>query len=144
MARHFIDCKRMRPPAPVARALDLKGTEGAVLVRRTLLQDDIPVVLDEIWLPAGMFKGLTADRLRDYVGPMYEMFETEFGVHMIRAEEKIRAVAADAPTAEVLAVAEGTPLLSVERLSYTYGDKPVELRRGLYRTDRHYYRNALN
>ena len=49
-----------------------------------------------------------------------------------------------APTAEVLAVPEGTPLLSVERLSYTYGDKPVELRRGLYRTDRHYYRNALN
>jgi len=44
----------------------------------------------------------------------------------------------------VLAVAEGTPLLSVERLSYTYGDKPVELRRGLYRTDRHYYRNTLN
>jgi len=41
-------------------------------------------------------------------------------------------------------VAEGTPLLSVERLSFTYGDKPVELRRGLYRTDRHYYRNALN
>jgi len=144
MARHFIDCKRMRPPAPIARALDLKGTEGAILVRRTLLQDDIPVVLDEIWLPAGLFKGLTADRLRDYVGPMYEMFETEFGVHMIRAEEKIRAVAADAPTADVLAVAEGTPLLSVERLSYTYGDKPVELRRGLYRTDRHYYRNTLN
>ena len=144
MARHFIDCKRMRPPAPIARALDLKGAEGAVLVRRTLLQDDIPVVLDEIWLPAGPFKGLTAERLRDYVGPMYEMFEAEFGVRMIRAEEKIRAVAADASTADVLAVAEGTPLLSVERLSYTYGDKPVELRRGLYRTDRHYYRNALN
>ena len=144
MARHFIDCKRMRPPAPIARALELKGAEGAILVRRTLLQDDVPVVLDEIWLPAGPFKGLTAERLRDYVGPMYEMFEAEFGVRMIRAEEKIRAVAADAPTAEVLAVAEGTPLLSVERLSYTYGDKPVELRRGLYRTDRHYYRNALN
>jgi len=144
MARHFIDCKRMRPPAPIARALELKGAEGAILVRRTLLQDDVPVVLDEIWLPAGPFKGLTAERLRDYVGPMYEMFEAEFGVRMIRAEEKIRAVAADAPTAEVLAVPAGTPLLSVERLSYTYGDRPVELRRGLYRTDRHYYRNALN
>jgi GntR family transcriptional regulator len=53
-------------------------------------------------------------------------------------------VAADAATAEVLAVAPGTPLLSVERLSFTYGDKPVELRRGLYRTDHHYYRNTLS
>ena len=144
MERHFIDCKRMRAPAPIARALDLKGAEGAILVRRTLAQDDRPVVLDEIWLPAGMFKGLTAERLTDYIGPMYRLFETEFGVSMIRAEEKIRAVAADEATAEVLAVPAGTPLLSVERLSFTYGDRPVELRRGLYRTDSHYYRNTLN
>ena len=144
MERHFIDCKRMRPPSPVARALELKGAEGAIMIRRTLAQDDRPVVLDEIWLPAPMFKGLTAERLTGYIGPMYGLFETEFGVRMIRAEEKIRAVAADASTAEVLAVPQGTPLLSVERLSFTYGDKPVELRRGLYRTDSHYYRNTLS
>jgi GntR family transcriptional regulator len=144
MERHFIECKRMRPPAPIARALDLKGAEGAIMVRRTLAQDERPVVLDEIWLPAPMFKGLTAERLTDYIGPMYGLFETEFGVRMIRAEEKIRAVAADESTAEVLAVAPGTPLLSVERLSFTYGDRPVELRRGLYRTDHHYYRNTLS
>ena len=144
MERHFIDCRRMRAPAPIARALELKGSEGAILVRRTLAQDDAPVVLDEIWLPALLFKGLTAERLSGYVGPMYGLFETEFGVRMIRAEEKIRAVAADAPTADVLQVALGTPLLSVERLSFTYGDKPVELRRGLYRTEKHHYRNSLN
>ena len=63
---------------------------------------------------------------------------------MIRAEEKIRAVAADATSAELLALAPGTPLLSVERLALTYGDKPVELRRGLYSTASHYYRNELS
>ena len=41
-------------------------------------------------------------------------------------------------------MAPGTPLLSVERVAYTYGDKPVELRRGLYRTDTHHYRNELS
>ena len=75
---------------------------------------------------------------------MYGMFETEFGVRMIRAEERIRAVAADAASAELLAVPLATPLLSVERLSFTYGNKPVELRRGLYNTDQHFYRNELN
>jgi GntR family transcriptional regulator len=102
------------------------------------------VVLDEIWLPGALFKGLTAERLADYKGPMYGMFEAEFGVRMIRAEEKIRALAADAASAMLLAVAPGRPLLSVERLSFTYGDKPVELRRGLYNTEQHFYRNALN
>jgi len=40
-------------------------------------------------------------------------------------------------------VAPGAPLLSVERLSFTYGDRPVELRRGLYHTAHHHYRNEL-
>ena len=37
-----------------------------------------------------------------------------------------------------------TPLLSVERIAYTYNDVPMELRRGLYRTDTHHYHNELN
>lgn len=101
-------------------------------------------MLDDIWLPAPLFKGLTADKLAAYRGPMYGLFETEFGVRMIRAEEKIRAVAADAASAGLLSLAPGAPLLSVERLSLTYGDKPVEWRLGLYSTAAHYYRNELS
>jgi DNA-binding GntR family transcriptional regulator len=40
-------------------------------------------------------------------------------------------------------VSPGTPLLSVERVAYTYNDTPMELRRGLYRTDSHHYHNVL-
>jgi GntR family transcriptional regulator len=44
----------------------------------------------------------------------------------------------------LLGVGSGTPLLLVERTAYTYGNKPVEWRRGLYCTNRHhYYRNDL-
>jgi GntR family transcriptional regulator len=74
---------------------------------------------------------------------MYGLFETEFGVRMIRAEERIRAVAAAADEALLLEVPAGSPLLSVERTAYTYGDKPVEWRRGLYNTAAHHYRNEL-
>jgi GntR family transcriptional regulator len=101
------------------------------------------VVLDDIYLPGTLFRGLTADRLSAYKGPMYQLFEAEFGVHMTRAEELIRAVAADGPQAELLQVSVGAPLLSVDRLSFTYGDSPVELRRGLYRTEAYHYRNEL-
>ena len=115
-----------------------------VQIRRVLSFRGAPVVLDDIWLPGQLFKGLTAERLSDYRGPMYGLFEAEFGVRMIRAEEKIRAVAADAGAGELLGLPTGTPLLSVERLSLTYGDKPVELRRGLYNTASHHYRNELS
>ena len=142
--RQFIDCRRLRAPADVARALGLRSGDAAIQIKRVLSLRGVPVVFDEIWLPAAPFKGLTAERLSGYRGPMYGLFESEFGVRMIRAEEKIRAVAAEGQAAELLAVSPGTPLLSVERLSLTYGDKPVELRRGLYNTASHHYRNELN
>ena len=144
MARRFIDCRRQRAPAALARALQLRPNDAAVQVRRLLSFCGTPVVLDDIWLPAALFKGLTAERLSGYRGPMYGLFESEFGVRMIRAEEKIRAVSADAASAALLGLEPGAPLLSVERLSMTYGDKPVELRRGLYSTASHYYRNELS
>jgi GntR family transcriptional regulator len=142
--RRFIDCRRLRAGAEVARALSLKAGDAVVQIKRVLSLRGEPVVLDEIWLPGALFKGLTAERLADYRGPMYALFETEFGVRMIRAEEKIRAVAAHGESAALLDVAPGTPLLAVDRLSYSYGDQVVELRRGLYQTSRHHYRNELN
>ena len=144
MARRFIDCRRQRAPAEVARALGLRAGDATLQVRRVLSFEGKPVVLDDIWLPGQAFKGLTAERLSEYKGPMYRLFESEFGVRMIRADEKLRAVAADAESAALLEVAPGAPLLSVERLSYTYGDRPLELRRGLYDTSAHFYRNELN
>ncbi len=144
LGRQLLDCKRQRAPAWIARLLQMRAGDAMVEVRRLLHSGGQPVVLDEIWLPGDLFKGLTTERLSQHRGPFYGLFEAEFGVHMIRAEEKIRAVAADVDSAAHLQVPPGTPLLSVERLSFTYGDKPVELRRGLYNTSSHFYRNELN
>ncbi len=105
MQRRFLDFRRLRAPADIARALDLKAGDGVLQLRRLLLSGDTPVVLDDIWLPARLFKGLTAERLQAYRGPMYGLFEAEFGVQMIRAEEKIRAVAAGEAEAALLGVA---------------------------------------
>jgi GntR family transcriptional regulator len=146
LQRRLLECRRMRAGAEVARALGLQSGEAVVQIRRLLLtgsEPAQPVVLDEIWLPGALFKGLTADRLAAWRGPMYGLFEAEYGVRMVRAEERIRAIAAAADDAVLLAVAPGAPLLLVERLSFSYGQRPVELRRGLYRTTGFHYRNEL-
>jgi GntR family transcriptional regulator len=142
--RDIIDCKRLRASADIARALALRTGDPVLQVRRILAFAGVPTILEDLWLPGGPFKGLTAERLADYHGPMYAMFETEFGVRMVRAEEKIRAVTPDEAQCALLQVPKGMPLLSVERTAYTYNDTPMELRRGLYRTDTHHYRNALS
>lgn len=142
--RRIIDCKRLRASADVARALTLRTGDPVLQVRRVLSFADKPTILEDLWLPGGPFKGLTAERLSDYHGPMYALFETEFGVRMVRAEEKIRAVLPDSVQSSLLRIEHNTPLLSVERIAYTYNDAPMELRRGLYLTDTHYYRNELS
>jgi GntR family transcriptional regulator len=101
-------------------------------------------VLDDIYLPGSIFRRLTLELLSANKAPLYGFLESEFGVSMIRADEKLRAVAAAPEAAVALNVAPGAPLLQVDRTSYTYGDRPMEIRRGLYLTDRYHYRNSLN
>ncbi|MYM85698.1 UTRA domain-containing protein [Rugamonas sp. FT82W] len=140
----FIEVKRMRAPADVARLLDLKSGDAVIFIKRVQSFDGVPTIVEELWLPGVTFKGLTAERLVEYKGPMYGLFESEFGTRMIRATEKIRAVCAGAEDAQLLHIPADTPLLASERVSFTYGDKAVELRRGLYSTERHHYHNELN
>jgi GntR family transcriptional regulator len=140
----IIEVKRMRAPAEVARLLDIKAGDSVIFVKRVQFFTGVATILEELWLPGIIFKGLTAERLIEYKGPMYGLFEVEFGTRMIRATEKIRAVNADKNAAALLQIAPNTPLLSAERVSYTYGDKPVELRRGMYLTESFHYQNELN
>ena len=142
--RTVLECRRVRATAELAKPLALRSGDALVQVRRVLSFGGVPTILEDLWLAGSAFKGLTAEQMAQYRGATYAMFEVNFGVRMLRAEEKIRAVAADVQQGELLAVAPGTPLLSVERVAYTYNDVPMELRRGLYRTDTHHYRNDLS
>lgn len=146
--RDIIDCKRQRASADVAKALGLRSGDAVLHVRRMLSfkrnGEFVPTILDDLWLPGVPFKGLTMERLAGYRGPMYALFETEFGVRMVRAEEKIRAVNPEIDQARLLKVGVTAPLLCVERVAYTYNDVPMELRRGLYNTESHHYRNELS
>jgi len=124
--------------------LDMKAGDSVVYIKRVQFFDGTPIILEEIWLPGSLFKGLTVERLDEYKGPMYGLFEAEFGTQMIHASEKVRAVAADEADAALLKVALGVPLLSVDRVAFTYGEKPVEVRRALYVTAQHHYQNELS
>jgi len=138
-----IDLRRAKASAEAARMLELKAGDPVHIIRRVLDYDGEPAVLDEITLPAGLFRGISKGKLDSYQGSMYSFFETQFGVRMVKAREKLRAVAADAGSAKLLRVKTGEPLLAVDRVTSTYGGRPVEWRRGLCTTRRHHYFNEI-
>lgn len=140
----ILECRRIKAPADIARLLELRASDTVVNLRRLLSFDQTPTILDDIWLPGAIFRGLTAESLGRYRGPLYALFESEYGVSMVRADEKIKALPATKEQAALLQIASASPLLQVERVAYTYGDRPVEVRRGVYVTERFHYRNSLN
>ncbi len=148
--RTITACSRERATKDIAKALRLKTGDAVVYIQRVLAYKDkdgkgsaIPTILEDIWLAGSSFKGLNLERLAQSKAPMYAMFESEFGVNMVRASEKIRAVNPSKEQANLLQVKMDEPLLRVERIAYTYNDTPIEVRTGLYRTASRHYKNDL-
>ena len=128
----------------LSKVLNINPASTIISLKRVLTFNEKPLILDVIKIPAQSFRGLTAEMIVEKKGSMYRMYETDFGVRMLRADEKIRAINANFESASLLNVKENSPLLSVERISYTYENKPLEWRLGLCITDNHYYRSELD
>ena len=128
----------------LSKILNINPASTIISLKRVLTFNEKPLILDVIKIPAQSFRGLTAEMVVEKKGSMYRMYETNFGVRMLRANEKIRAINANFESASLLNVKENTPLLSVERISYTYENKPLEWRLGFCITDNHYYRSELD
>ncbi len=140
---HFLSCEEQEPSAEHKRVFELNRDEKVICIKRVMNLLDHPTIYEEIYLPANTYKGMSLALLVDNRDPLYGLFESKFGVQLIRCDEKLKAVGAPADVATLLQVSEDAPLLSIERVSYTFGDKPMEIRTGLYSTEHHHYRNSL-
>lgn len=139
----LLDIRRAKASGAIGQALDLKTGAATLQIKRVLVFSGHPMIFDEIVLPEVLFHGLNAERINAFRGSYYTLYEATYGVTMVRAEERLKAVSASEDASRALGVPAGAPLLCVDRVAYTYGDKPVEWRRGLCNTDRHSYLNEL-
>ena len=138
-----LSCSVREATAEAAAALGIALGKTIIHVERLLRFNGETVVFDQIHLVTDLFAGLTLESLSGGDRSLYSLFENDYGVRMIHAEEHLRAVPADPCSASLLGVQPGAPLLLVERTAYTSADNRVKWRRGLYCTNRHYYRNDL-
>lgn len=139
----LLSCIKSKASANTAKLLDIKTNTATIEVKRLLTFSGRSLIYDHIVVPAAPFKGLNEEKVIERSGSMYSMYESQFGVRMVRAEERLKAVVADVEVAAILGQKEGFPLLSIERVSFTYGDKPMEWRLGLCVTDDHHYLSEL-
>jgi GntR family transcriptional regulator len=143
LTARLIDFRRLRADAASAKLLRLPAGGGLCLIRRVMLLSDRAAVYEEVRLPARRFKGLTAAVIERHECMLYSMYESGFGVRIVHAEERLKAVAAPREAASALGVAQGAPVLLIERVACTYTEEPAELRRSWCDTREHHYRNRI-
>jgi GntR family transcriptional regulator len=123
-----------------ARVLGLTDTDSLVRVERIRSLDGLPCILERIYLPEHMFRGLNK---RDLPNNLYQLYSVEYGVTIARATERLKAVVAETREAKALGGAAGDPLLRIDRTAYALDGRPVEWRVSLCRTESVHYLSDL-
>jgi len=139
----LIAFEKSRAEAPEARALGVHAGDRVLRVRNLLKLAGAPIVLDDIVLAQARFPDLTEKVFRTRDNTIYNLYQTRYGINVVRAAERLKATLADRTAARILAVEPGAPLLRIDRVALTYHDVPVELRRSLVQTAHHAYVSDL-
>jgi GntR family transcriptional regulator len=126
-----------------ADRLGIEPGDPIYRIRNLLRLGGVPVIVDDIVLPAARFPGLTEKQFRDRPSTIYNLYQEAFGISVVRTSERLRATLADADTAALLGVPRNAPLLQIRRVALTYNEVPVEYRVSLVNTAHHEYWNEL-
>ena len=126
--------------APVASALSLRAGARIVRIERLRSLGGRICIVERILLPRSLFPGIEK---RDLPNNLYELYRAEFGVTVVRAVEKLKAVAATKRDAKHLGLKVGAPLLKIDRTGYALDGRPVEWRVSLCQTDSSHYLSDL-
>jgi len=138
-----LDFRRDRADAVAARALAIPRDERVIRIRNLLTLTGAPVILDDITLPAELFPGLSEKIFTSRDNTIYHLYQSRYGINVLRTDERLRAVAATTAQASLFSVAPGSPLLEIRRVALSFRDRPVELRISAVNTSAHDYHNTF-
>jgi len=135
--------RRDRASAEEAAALAVAPLDKVIRIRNLLSLAGEPAIVDDITLPAELFPGLTEKIFLARDNTIYHLYQSRYGINVLRTDERLRAVLAPRDVAQQLRVAPGAPLLEVRRVALTFRERPVELRVSRVNSARHDYHNTL-
>ncbi len=137
-----ISVRRERAGREEAGRLALPSGSRVVRILRVRELQGRPSIVERISAPEALFPGLGRPP-SDLPNTLYELYERRYGVTIVRAVERLRAVAADAEEARLLGLKPGAPLLEIDRVALGLDNRPVEWRVSRCDTGRHHYLSEI-
>jgi GntR family transcriptional regulator len=117
-----------------ARLLELTPGAAVYKVRRLRLADGLPLILETLHLPEAVCPGLTRSDLDST--PLYTLMAGRYGLPLLRAKQFFEPAIADPYEADHLGLQPGAPVLLLQNITYSQGERPVVLSRAILRGDR--------
>jgi len=134
--------ERLAAAGSPARHLELAPDASIYKIRRLRLANDEPLILETLYLPEAVCPGLRRDDLA--AAPLYTLMSNQYGVSLLRARQFFEPAIADPYEAEILDLQPGAPVLFLQNITYSQGNRPVVLSRAIMRGDRVRYLVELN
>lgn len=117
----------------VATALEIDEENPVYKLVRIRSAGGEPIALEHSYFPAVRYPGFLDQTLRESI---YDLLEEHYDDHPTKALERIEALAAGPEEAEALCIAEGSPVMLLERIAFSDRDVPLEFARDFFRGDR--------
>jgi GntR family transcriptional regulator len=110
--------------------------EDAIVVKleRIRLGNEQPIAYDITWMP--LFYGQLIDGHDLQKTTLFKILENEFEIPIDKGCYRLEATAADTAIANYLDIKKQTPVLLIDRISYTIKDKPIYFQKRYYRNDK--------
>lgn len=135
----LLEFSKVKASAEAVKIFDMPAGARMTRLINTLSLDGKCVIIDEIFLPESDFPNISKKLVQERHGTLYQLYQEELGVTVIRTEERLRAVKADAFKANLLGVRIGDPLLQVIRVARSFNNRAVELRHSFINTTHYEY-----
>lgn len=130
----LLSFEKVSAEGSVVRYLQLAEGTPVFKFRRLRLADDEPLILETVYLPEAVSPGLGEAELN--AAPLYTILTSRYGMPLVHAKQFFEPTVADEYEAHELSISKGAPVLLMQNITYTAGDRPVVLSKAIMRGDR--------
>lgn len=134
-----------RGRADLSTAKELGVTKGAPIfeVENLLRMGGEPVIVDYLRLPVSLFPDLSERLFQNRESTIYGLYQSRYGITVVRTEEMISAATADDKIQRLLKIKGDLAVLKIVRTAYTHKGIAVDTRVRYVKTARHGYVSVI-
>ncbi|WP_298171417.1 GntR family transcriptional regulator [Acidithiobacillus sp.] len=117
------------------------GCSDIMEIRRLRYLDRVPISVDITYVPSSIGRRLILEDLA--TEDIFVIVENKYAIKLGHAEVQLEAVLSDDALSSLLKIEEGSPILRMERLTYSADGSPIDYEHLYYRGDMLKYKTGL-